>query len=206
MKDRCKPVSSSVLQNGLIIDLLRHGETTAGKCFLGSTDAPLNETGWQQMRDAQLDSDYQRVISSPLLRCETFARQFSEENSIPLQLEKDLREIHFGEWEGETAETLWQTQEQELSMFWSDPLSYTPPGAETIMDFQQRVLQKFSRLSSELEDEKVLLVCHAGVIKIILCEVLGMNLASMHRLSLDHGGVSRLSLWENSLQAGFINR
>ncbi len=206
MKGRYKPVSSDALQNGLIIDLLRHGETTAGKCFLGSTDAPLNETGWQQMRDAQLDNDYQRVISSPLLRCETFAREFAETNDIPLQLENDFREIHFGDWEGQTAEALWQAHQQELSMFWSDPLSFTPPCAEPMLDFQQRVLQRFDLLHDDLNDERVLLICHAGVIKLILCKVLGMEISSMHRISLDHGRVSRLTLWEDAPQVAFINR
>lgn len=199
-------MASTIHNKALIIDLLRHGETTAGKCFLGSTDAPLNDRGWQQMQAAQLAQNYQRVISSPLIRCQSFAQQYAEQQNIPLQLETDFREMHFGEWEGQTSEVLWKKHRELITAFWSDPFSVTPPAAEAMQDFHRRVIHQFGQLREQLIDERVLLVCHAGVIKVILCELLGMSLKDMHMLSIEHGRLSRISLWQDSVQVLFINR
>ena len=87
-----------MMPNVLTIDLLRHGETTAGSCFLGSTDVTLSEQGWLQVQSAIDDQVYQYVISSPLKRCVEFAKLFATNNDLPLTVEKDLREIHFGDW------------------------------------------------------------------------------------------------------------
>jgi len=57
-----------------IIDLIRHGETISGHCYLGSTDSVLSESGWQQMRAAVLgQAPWDNIISSPLKRCRDFA-------------------------------------------------------------------------------------------------------------------------------------
>lgn len=190
----------------LTIDLLRHGETTAGKCFLGSTDAPLSDTGWQQVQAAELLPQYDRVISSPYLRCLAFAQHVAEQLNIPLQVETDLREIHFGDWEGQTSQQLWQADPESLGAYWRDPLAFTPPGAESLQAFQQRVLSRFVALSENLSSQNVLLVSHAGVIKQLLCHVLGMDVRNLHRVSIDHAGLSRLKIWPGSMQLLFVNR
>lgn len=62
------------------IDLLRHGETDAGQCFLGRTDAALTDRGWQQMHaglEGVRPEDYEGVFSSPLQRCSAFTEQWA---------------------------------------------------------------------------------------------------------------------------------
>jgi len=200
----------SDLENNLsLISLLRHGETTAGKCFLGKTDAELSELGWQQMKSAELDNDYDLVISSPLLRCQKFAKQYASEINRPLRIEAEFREIDFGEWEAKTAEELWQTDQLALSGFWSDSIKYTPPGGESLLDFQHRIMNCYTSLLSKAKGKRVLIICHAGVIKILLCNVLGIELKNMHKLAIDHAGLSQISLWQDAElthQVRFINR
>jgi alpha-ribazole phosphatase len=200
---------SDLENNSSLISLLRHGETTAGKCFLGTTDAELSDLGWQQMRSAELSNDYDLVISSPLLRCQKFARQYASEINRPLRIETGFREIDFGEWEAKTAEELWQTDQQALSDFWSDSVKCTPPGGESLLGFQRRVLDCYTSLPGEIKDKRVLIICHAGVIKILLCHVLGIELKNMHKLAIDHAGLSQISLWQDTElthQVRFINR
>lgn len=188
-----------------VIDLLRHGETVAGKCFLGSTDAELSELGWKQMESANLSVNYERVISSPLLRCCEFARRYAEGANIPLTIEPAFREIHFGEWEARVAEELWNEDQSSLSAFWNDPIKNTPPDGESLIVFKQRVMHGFSSLLSDMDENKLLLVCHAGVIKIILSDLLGVDLRDMNKLSIDHASVSRVSMWQQFPQINFIN-
>jgi len=201
---------SEQVQGPGVIELLRHGETTAGKCFLGSTDAELSELGWQQMQAVELSDQYDLIISSPLSRCRSFSKQFAEKIEKPLQVVNEFREIDYGDWEAKTSDELWHIDENALADFWQDPVKNTPPGGESIKKFQKRILKRYNTLSNELADKRVLLVTHAGVIKIILCDLLGIDLNSMNKLAIDHACVSQVLVWQNKPQSiqqiKYINR
>ena len=189
-----------------VIELFRHGETTAGKCFLGSTDVSLSQLGWQQMKSHKLSGDYDLVLSSPLKRCREFSQAFATDKNLPVKIENEFREIDFGLWEGKTSAELWEQDREKLSEFWNDPVLCTPPEAESLTDFQKRVIEHYYKWLNELKGKKILLVCHAGVIKIILCEILGVELKNMYRLTIDHAGLSQVSLWQDCPQINFINK
>ena len=97
------------------LDLLRHGETELGGGLRGSLDDALTPLGWAQMRDAvKGGGPWDRIVSSPLQRCALFARELSAQLDIPLSFDKNLQELHFGAWEGQSAAALMQTDEQAL--------------------------------------------------------------------------------------------
>ena len=123
------------------IDLIRHGEPVGGARYRGHTDDPLSEQGWAQMRGAVNDhNSWDVIVSSPLLRCAEFASEIASRHNIPLQTDERFKEIFFGPWEGKTADELLQQDKDCLQRFWSDPVNNMPAGAETIHDFEQRVL------------------------------------------------------------------
>lgn len=200
-------MSDAMTDRPLQIDMLRHGLTEAGKCFLGATDAQLSRIGWQQMDAAPLDSQYDRVISSPLSRCCAFARKKTDGNADLLVINDDLREIHFGDWEGKTSQQIWNDDEAALSRFWRDPLKHPAPGGESFDDFQQRVLRAFDAITGTAQGQKILLVIHGGVIKLILAHCLGLSVERIHQLTIDHGGLSRIEIWPGQMpRLLFINR
>lgn len=157
------------------------------------------------MENAGLVKDYDVVICSPLLRCYEFASQFAEKNQMPLLVENQLREIHFGQWEAKTSEQIWKTDEKKLSAFWRDPVKNTPPGGESLLAFKERVLRGYYSIVDEWQGKKILLVCHGGVVKMILCDVLGVEMKEMNKLAIDYASVSRVSMWESYSQVSFIN-
>lgn len=102
------------------LDLLRHGETELGGGLRGSLDDALTPLGWAQMREAVKGGEpWDRIVSSPLQRCALFARELSAQLDIPLSFDKNLQELHFGAWEGQSAAALMQTDEQALGQFLS---------------------------------------------------------------------------------------
>jgi broad specificity phosphatase PhoE len=124
------------------IDLLRHGACEGGEIFRGSTDVPLTEAGWQQMRDAlAAHSGWQRIVSSPLQRCRLFAEMLAEREALPLEVLDPLRELHFGDWEGRRIVDVQAEHGTSLRSFWSDPSAFTPPEGEPMTQFRERVLQ-----------------------------------------------------------------
>lgn len=161
-----------------VIDLIRHGEPEGGQMFRGSQDDPLSAKGWQQMESAVSTEDcWDAIVSSPMTRCRLFAETLAERRGIPLHIEDDLREIGFGAWEGLTAEQVQQQYGDHLNRFWQDSINFIPPGGEPVPDFYQRVIRGFNRWQEKLAGQRILVVCHGGVIRMVLAEVLGIPLA-----------------------------
>lgn len=194
------------MQNVTSIDLLRHGETSLGSCFLGSTDASLSEQGWQQMKQAVKGNAYQRIVSSPLIRCADFAQKFAQDNKIELEIDDDFREIDFGDWEGKTTEELWRTHKKQLIAFWDDPENNTPPNAENLSDFQNRVNFGFMEITKKYKDEKILLVVHGGVIRQIISFILSATFKKTQQINIDYAGLSRVDCYDEYMSLRFINQ
>ncbi len=175
------------------IDLLRHGETEGGPRFRGSTDDPLTDIGWDQMRSATNgEPHWDRVISSPLKRCAGFAREFAQQHSLPLTLEQRLSEIHFGAWEGRSAAELMEEDPDALVHFWADPEQHTPPDGEPLTQFQARVLTAWNSIIHAHTGERVLVVTHGGVIRVLLCQVQQRPVGRLLEIEVKHGALYSL--------------
>lgn len=155
------------------IDLLRHGETENSHRYCGSTDYPLTPLGWTQMWNTieKNPPHWQQIITSPLTRCADFAQALGQRYSIPVTQDVRLQEIHFGEWEDQSAAELMQTHADALFRFWQNPLTYPPPKAEHLLDFETRVLSTWYEIQQQFVDKKNLLITHSGVIRVILCHI-----------------------------------
>jgi len=179
-----------------IIDLIRHGEPQGGPMYRGSTDDPLSSTGWQQMRDVtSAQQPWQQIISSPLLRCVEFAKEVAVNNDIDLLIDEGLQEVGFGEWEGKTATQLEEIDKEAFFAFHDDPVANTPPGGESMLLFQGRVISAWQHLLSEYQGKHVLLVAHGGVNRVIMSHVLGMPLAAMFRIVVPYACITRIKVF-----------
>lgn len=161
--------------NTTLVDLIRHGEPEGGPMFRGSKDDPLSALGWQQMQAAIAAGEtWDQVLSSPMQRCIRFAESVAERLEIPLHVEDRLREIGFGGWEGLTAEAIQDQWGDHLARFWADAERHPPPDGERLSQFQLRILAAWDQWTERLAGQRVLLVCHGGVIRVILGQVLGI--------------------------------
>ncbi|WP_338487717.1 alpha-ribazole phosphatase family protein [Pseudomonas trivialis] len=177
----------------LHLDLLRHGETELGGGLRGSLDDALTANGWAQMRAAVVEQGpWDRVISSPLQRCARFAEELGARLDLPVSLEKDLQELHFGAWEGQSAAALMQTDAEGLGLFWADPYNFTPPEGEPVSDFSERVLGAISRLHQAYAGERVLLISHGGVMRLLLARARGLPREQLLNVEVGHGGLFSL--------------
>lgn len=176
----------------LRVGLLRHGEVEGGSRFRGHTDDALTAIGLQQMRAAADGTRWDRVISSPLARCAAFADAYGCQHSLPLTFDARLKEMHFGIWEGRTAAELMATDTDALTRFWNDPLHNTPPGGEPLAQFQVRVLDAWQEIIMNHVGQRVLVVTHGGVIRVLLCHVRNQPLARLQTFEVRHGGLYRV--------------
>ena len=179
----------------LRLDLLRHGETELGGGLRGSLDDALTAKGWEQMRAAVLDQGpWDRVVSSPLQRCARFAEELGAQLGLPVHLDKDLQELHFGAWEGQSAAALMEVDAEGLGLFWADPYSFTPPDGERVADFSKRVVAAIERLSVVCAGERVLLISHGGVMRLLLAQARGLPREQLLNVEVAHGSLFSLSV------------
>jgi alpha-ribazole phosphatase len=179
----------------LYLELLRHGETEQGGGLRGSLDDALTATGWAQLRAAVADgSRWDRLVSSPLQRCARFAAELAEQRGLPLSLEADLQELHFGAWEGRSAAELMHTDADALGRFWADPYAFTPPGGEPLLAFEARVLGAVRRLQARHAGERLLLITHGGVMRLLLAAARGLPPADLLQVDVLHAQRFRLQL------------
>ncbi|WP_064117339.1 alpha-ribazole phosphatase family protein [Pseudomonas fluorescens] len=188
----------------LQLDLLRHGETELGGGLRGSLDDALTDKGWAQMRAAVVEGGpWDRIVSSPLQRCARFAAELGEQLNLPVHLDKDLQELHFGAWEGQSAAALMETDAEALGLFWADPYSFTPPQGEPVSEFSSRVLAAVARLISAYADERVLLISHGGVMRLLLARARGLPREQLLNVEVAHGALFALSVdADGSLKEG----
>jgi alpha-ribazole phosphatase len=184
----------------LRLDLLRHGETELGGGLRGSLDDALTDIGWQQMRAAVVEQGpWDRLVSSPLQRCARFADELAEKSGLPVELDKDLQELHFGAWEGQSAAKLMETDAEALGLFWADPYSFTPPQGEPVAAFSARVLAAVARLQAAYAGERVLLISHGGVMRLLLAQARGLPREQLLNVEVGHGALFSLSVESGGL-------
>lgn len=175
------------------LDLMRHGEPVGGRRYRGQIDDPLSERGWAQMHAAVGDSaPWDRIVSSPLLRCRAFAETLAARHGLPLALDARLQEGGFGEWEGRTAAEIEAAAPGAVTRFKVDPLNARPAGAEPLDVFHARVAAALEELVEQHAGEHVLLVGHAGVIRMAFAWALNVPLGHAYRIEVGNASLTRL--------------
>jgi broad specificity phosphatase PhoE len=79
-----------------------------------------------------------------------------------------------------------------LAAWWVNPAQVIPTGGEGFGDFRARVLDAWAELARAYRGERVLVVTHAGVIRVILAHVLQMSDERLLALNVEYGGLTRL--------------
>ena len=191
----------------LKIDLLRHGESELSHTLRGSLDDALTAKGWQQMlssidQSQTLPQQWDVVFSSPLQRCSMFAEHCVKEWDIPLILDKNLQEMHFGDWEGQSIQQLYEQFPETLADFWQKPTQTTLPNAETMHQFHLRVSTAMANIQQQMQLngwQSALVITHGGVIKLLKCMVLRQPLDDVLKMSAELGQLNSFH-WDAATQ------
>lgn len=178
------------------VDLLRHGACEGGEIYRGSTDVPLSSNGKEQMHSAFATlTELDAVVTSPLQRCLSFASICSDSLDVPLEVVPGFREMHFGDWEGRELKTVWSEDQARVSAFYSDPENNPPPNGESIPDAQKRAVDAWQSLMKARQGENVLVVCHGGLIRLLMCHLLNMPLSAISQMHVPYASLTRFQIY-----------
>jgi broad specificity phosphatase PhoE len=177
------------------IYLLRHGAVRSpegGKRYVGWQDYALSDAGLGQAgRWAAYfaGTTLEDIYCSDLGRCLETAHIIGARCSLEPKALPELREVCLGAWEGQrfvTVRTLYPQAFQERGDHIAD---HRPPGGESFRDLQARVWTVFEALVRRGSGQ-TLIVTHAGVIRVLLCRLLGMPLENLFCLGQSYGALN----------------
>ncbi|GAA3727669.1 bifunctional RNase H/acid phosphatase [Salinactinospora qingdaonensis] len=179
--------------------LLRHGQTPLSiqRRFSGSGDVALTEVGTEQARAAarrvaaRAGDPVQVVVCSPLRRARDTAAVVAEALSVPVEIEEDLREADFGQWEGLTFAEVQQRWPGQLDQWLSDPSS-APVDGESFAAVERRVEAARQRILSRHAGATILIVSHVTPIKSLLRNAMLAPAEALYRMQLDLACLSEI--------------
>lgn len=157
---------------------IRHAETDLGGRFCGRSDPPVNEHGLRQieeliegLRTESIDAIYASDLSRSLTTAHAIGRAFA---LSPVKLPA-LREIDFGEWEGLSWQDI-ESRDRVYACRWSEAYpDLSAPGGEPFDAFQSRVLSVVKRLLAITSQRCAAVVTHAGVMRVVLRSLCGLE-------------------------------
>jgi 2,3-bisphosphoglycerate-dependent phosphoglycerate mutase len=181
--------------------LSRHGQTVWHRenRYAGVSDVDLTEHGRQQARALAAWSGRHRpdaFYCSPVRRARETAAPVAEALGITPTVVDELREVSFGVAEGRTLAELAAESPDVVELFRRDPVGHPFPGAEPVPAAAARGAGALRTIAAEQPGSTVLVVAHNTLLRLALCELLGLPLARYRDAlpRLDNGALTRISL------------
>jgi alpha-ribazole phosphatase len=174
--------------------LLRHTQPEGGQTWtiLGHKDVPLSESGMSHCRDlaAQFEGmPLEAVYSSDLERSWRLADMLAKSRGLPAHRLKGLRELDCGCMDGMKRDKARELYPEVFEGLRRDPLNYRIPEGETMLELAGRVRPVIDEIrGSGLR--LVLIVGHAVVNRIVLCDALNLPLEYAYRIEQSYGGIN----------------
>jgi broad specificity phosphatase PhoE len=161
--------------------LLRHGETTYSQTggYCGEIDPDLTPEG-HQMAEAfaatYADFRWEGIYCSPMKRTVATAKPLCDATGLEMQLRDGLKEIRYGEWEGKDSEWVKQHHNEDYIQWLTEPAWNPPTGGETAVEIASRASLVIAEIQAKHPTGNVLVVSHKATLRIILCNLLGIDL------------------------------
>jgi len=178
--------------------LVRNADTdfTRDGRVAGRRDIGLSAAGRAQaasLRDRLVAGKQEivEILASPLPRAVETAEIIAAPFGHGVVRDPRLTDFDAGRWEGQSHRDI--NASPEYQRFLVDPVSESIPGGEKIRDVRDRIVGSVSQALADNElGANIVMVSHAGPLRVLLAHYLGMNLVHYHRLRLSPASISIL--------------
>jgi len=189
--------------------LCRHGESEYNekRIIQGHIDTFLTPKGTFQARLAgehlkkyKID----KIYTSDLRRAYQTATVIGDILGIEPIVDKRIREMSFGQWEGKAYETIYKDHIEDWNNWLKNPVACPLPSQEDFLEFGKRLKDFLSYIKTEKE-ENILVVGHGGSIQGIICIEMGLGFENIWALRHDNTGISCISYENKNPYLKFLN-
>ena len=179
--------------------LVRHGATSNNQenRFTGQTDVDLSSLGHCQAKavgERLAVEPLGVIVASDLQRTRATAQMIAHYHTLSVQEDANLREMALGEWEGLAYTEVVTRDATRLHRWQTDSANYAPPGGEKATQVRDRVVQTLAYWQEQQPGGTIVWVTHGGVIDVLLCHLLGMDLNRRHQFHLENASITELDL------------
>lgn len=179
--------------------LVRHAQTLSnidGR-YMGWIDEDLSDEGiWQAKRlsrrleERSIDSAY----SSPLRRAYRTAEIIATPHSVIISPLEGLGEIRIGAWEGMYAAEI-EAKFPDIWRIWRrDPSNFQMPGGESLSQVRERAIASFEDIVKASRGQRVLVVTHDVVIRLLVAYCLDVSTSIYRRLEAANASLTIIQL------------
>ena len=168
----------------MIIHFVRHCESiwNQDSRYAGHTNIPLSIHGNEQanrLANKMKTFSINYILSSDLDRAVHTALPISKELRIPISVEKGLREINFGSFEGLKQSDILKKFPKIWDSYLRNPMTFKFPEGETIIESLERSLDTLLNLLCKPANQQSIIVMHGTIIRVILSAALGIDLKNV---------------------------
>ena len=177
--------------------IARHGQTVTNRegRFCGHSETDLTDLGRRQAAalgqrlagipiDAVYTSDFSRAIATAAIALEG--------RGLTPNVDPDLRELHYGEWELEKERDVAKRYPEQQSLMRAEDPAWQPPGGETTGMVRARTFAALQRIAKAHAHHTVLIVSHGTAINCMLAETLAMAPSHTFRFDVANCGLSEV--------------
>jgi alpha-ribazole phosphatase len=193
-----------------ILLLVRHGNTklNSGKRFWGKTDVELSGKGIKEaekLRDRLATDKINAIYTSNLSRSRLTAEIIASRHKVNITTCAELNEINFGWLEGLTFEEIGKLHPEMADVLSKWSIRPKFPGGESLDDLNNRVQKFLKRLQKHKPQETILIVSHAGTLRLIICSLLAIGLEHWRHIRLDLASLSIMETYPEGAILSLLN-
>lgn len=184
--------------------LVRHGQTDwnlEGR-YQGQEDVPLNAAGEAQARQLAADLDGRRftaIYSSDMKRARRTAQILAGRLGLTVQIDRRLREISMGEWEGLLFPEVKEKYPLHIQERRQNPLHARSPGGETALEVAGRMAQAVDEIVRKHPEGPLLIVSHGFALATLICQARGLSVGEAYR-QVPENAVPQIVEWDINRQ------
>jgi broad specificity phosphatase PhoE len=170
--------------------LIRHGETLHNVAGIaqGWNDSDLSDKGRRQVRalaERLAKHAPTAIFSSPLGRALSTAQVIADIAKLDVQTLDDLREMNYGDWEGQS---FLDVRRNDLDLYhrWVADPDLPCPSGESHND----VLRRMQRAFAAIHSARPVVVTHGTAIRIGATHLLGASISTSRHLAQDNAALN----------------
>ena len=186
------------------IILIRHGETewNSQKRMQGHSNSDLSEVGRGQIQalgELMKNVSFDHIYSSDSLRARQTAEAITQYSGHTLQFDQRIREKNLGVFEGLTSTEAKERHPEIYRLFKTAGANYVIDEGESTQQLLERALEFIEEIRLRHPQERVVMVTHGGVVRVLMKHALGLSIDSPTRFIIKNTGIFGLIWNENWL-------
>lgn len=179
--------------------VVRHGETAwnAEHRVQGQLDVPLNDVGRAQAQaaaQALAREKFDVIYSSDLSRARQTAAPAAELLAMPVVVDRELRERHYGIFERLTYAEVKLRYPEDYARFEARDPDYAFRTGESLKDFSVRSIAVISKMANQHQGRSILVFTHGGVLDKLYRHVTGLPLSAPRDFGIPNAGLNRIEV------------